>query len=467
VRSARVLVAVTAFLLLLGGIAATPASAIDGPTVDLRISASVPAGPYLVEESLPVDLTVTNTGNVPSGNFRATLTNIAGSGFDIPDDSWGALNPYGPGTSLMPGETRAFQVHGKVSTGWSGPPQVRFEVSGPEDANPADNQTEITIPMVSPDTRETVDGLVFADKDENGSASPEEGLAGIKVVLTRGSVSYEKITDAEGKFSFADIPVGVEYYLATRDMPSDWYIPDGGKMLRLDGSGANTGLTFRALRPLSASLHATMKLDKKSYPVGATARLTVKLTNSSTQPIIGIEAACDRGGFERDLEITQAAWGELASQGAGATVEPGQTRTFVVSGTVPAIAGNFGYLIQGCDFNLDASFPEHGPEASAAAKVPGMRGSTTGLLFHDDNGNGRADPGEGLADQELVLTDRDAGCVITGRTDATGRATVTGPAGRYHLRIAGPWKILERDAELYLVAAPVNLGAWTIPAAHG
>lgn len=459
-RAARILAATGVLSLLLGGLAATPAVAQPGPTVDLRVTASVPGGPYFVGEYFPVRVDVTNLGNVPSNGAFGSLANIGGSTFTV--DSWGELHPGGRGLYVMPGETRTATVYGRVNSAWSGSPQVRIGVLGPDEANPADNEAELTLPMVAPGTKDTVGGQLFGDKDGNGSASPGEGLPGIKVVLESiyDHVPFERTTDAEGRFQFTDIPIGRDYYLDTPAMPKEWYVPGGPGPLRLDGSGTNTNAQLLARRPLSADLSATSYLDKTSYTAGATAKLTVKLTNTSPLPIAGLISGCDRIGDGRDLDIPPANWGELAYGGAGATVLAGQTRTFVISGTVRDYSAKWGFLQQHCDFSRNDEELGGAPRADDDAKVTGLQGTSTGDYYHDDNANHQLDAGEGLADTKLVLTDVHNGRIIAARTDANGRTTATGPAGRYRVQIIGPWRVLDSYTDLYLTAPPIHMNGW-------
>jgi hypothetical protein len=459
-RAARILAATGVLSLVLGGLAATPAVAQPGPTVDLQVTASVDDGPRFIGEYLSFLVHVTNVGNMPSNSAYGSLTNVAGSTFTV--ESWGELHPGGSGLNVMPGETRTVRVYGLVKSPWSGSPRVRVGVLGPHEVNPADNETELTVPVIDPDTKDTIGGQLFADKDGNGSASPGEGLPGIKVVLemiTNG-VPYERTTDTEGRFSFTDVPVGADYYLSTPSMPKEWYVPDMPGGFRLDGSGTNTNVQLLARRPLSADLSATSYLDKKSYVAGETAKLVIKLTNTSSLPISGITSGCDRAGNWRDLDITQANWGELAYQGAGATIPGGQTRTFVIPGTVSDASAKWGFVEQYCDFTQHDHDLDGVPETGVEAKVTGLQGATTGEYFHDDNANHQLDAGEGLADTKLVLTDVHNGRIIAARTDANGRTTATGPAGRYRVQIIGPWRVLDDYTDLYLTPPPNYMDGW-------
>jgi hypothetical protein len=88
-------------------------------------------------------------------------------------------------------------------------------------------------------------------------------------------VVAERTTDADGRFSVTDIPVGTDYYVTATGLSREWYVPNNDKSFRLDGSGANNGLSFLARRPLSADLSATTYLDKKSYVADDPAQLVI------------------------------------------------------------------------------------------------------------------------------------------------------------------------------------------------
>jgi hypothetical protein len=188
--------------------------------------------------------------------------------------------------------------------------------------------------------------------------------------------------------------------------------------------------------------------------------MTVTLSNSGNRPITGIHAACDRGDSGRSLDITDVEWGELAYSGTGATVQPDQTREFLVAATVRPITANWGFLRQDCDFSQSDEYLDGAPQDARAAKVTGMNGTTTGTLFTDTNGNGTVDTGEGLAEQLVRLTDMDSGHQFTARTDATGVVTLADAAGRYRMTILGPWALVDAGDTFNVVAPPLDSDHW-------
>jgi len=209
---------------------------------------------------------------------------------------------------------------------------------------------------------------------------------------------------------------------------------------------------LRAVRPLAETVHANLALDRETYRAGDSALVTISLTNTGPRPVTGVFAACDGIGYGRDLDITPAGWGELAYGGPGATIQPGETRTFRVPGTVRDVSGSWGFLEEYCDFPRDEDF-SGSPRGEDTAKVTGRTGTSAGRIV--------TETGEGLPGQQVEATDVDTGSVVTATTDADGRLTVTGSAGRYRLSVPGPW-VLSGDQPVYVVAAPLNRDGWVL-----
>jgi hypothetical protein len=321
---------------------------------------------------------------------------------------------------------------------------------------------------VSPDITETVAGEVFGDANLDQHPSPGEGLAGVKVDLRPAFGLGQPLTvtsDETGHFSFAAVPAG-RYSLETSNAPGGWILPLDNRQVRVDGTNTNGAADVRAERPLTESLRVKMKFDKKTYTGGDTAVLTVSLTNFGKRLLTGIHASCDRVGDQRDLLISAAGWGELYWDSPGATIKPGQTRNIKVTGTIRDITMNIGRLGQYCDFEPDDTYLAGAPQAGASAKVTGLDGVSPGVFFHDDNGNHTPDAGEGLANEQLRLTDIDNGHVLTATTDATGNVGFTGPAGLYRITVLGPWKLPADNNLAALVAPPLRPLGWTFGVTH-
>jgi hypothetical protein len=434
----RAIGVLTVLSLLFGGLLVAPASAAEA----LQVTASVTGGPFVVgdQESIPVTLTVTNT-STEERRVWGRVTHLEGSRFNVRGDSWGDLDPFGDGAVLAPGQTRTYHLIGYV-TEWAGQPRFMIGVWRPTPNIPEIAETEVTFQLIPADQTDAIRGLVFADANENSTADPGEERAGITVRLERDfSPIREVVTGADGRFTFADLPVGF-YELHYESVPDGWLLPSYTPV-RLDGTGSATDLKVRARRPLSESLQASVALDSTAYAAGESARLTVTLTNTGQYPKTGLYAGCDRLGTQFHLLVDQEAWGELAYGGPGATVQPGQTRVFTVAGTVPALGDHFGVVSVVCDFGDDEWYVSGAAEAPPLyAKVRSDKTvDTFGTVFHDRDGDYVVDEGEAVTNTKVGLRD-----VTTGRetvvavTDAEGRLDYTDvPVGRYTAQIYGPW----------------------------
>jgi hypothetical protein len=433
--------------LLFGGLLVAPAAA----EAALRVTASVSGGPFLVgrQEPIPVTLTVTNSGT-EERRVWGRVSTVEGSPFSVEGASWRDLDPYGDGAVLAPGETRTYDLIGHVSE-WAGQPRIMIGVWRPTPNLPEIAETELTFQLVPGDLTDTVGGRVFADADENGTAGPGEELAGITVRLTRDySPIGEAVSGADGRFTFADVPVGV-YELEYGPAPDGWLLPYSTSA-RADGKGSAADVVVRARRPISESLRATVALDRKTYAAGSPARLTVTLTNTGRYPVSGLYAGCDRLGTQFHLLVTEEAWGELAYGGPGATVLPGRTRTFSVAGTVPERADYFGVVSVVCDFGDDEQYV--GLAAAAPPLYVKVRSDktadTAGVVFHDRDDDYVVDDGEAVTDTRVALRDVTTGCLTAvATTDAAGRLSYADvPVGRYDVRISGPWTPLDGVIEV-------------------
>lgn len=462
-KTARVL---AVLLLLFGGLLVAPANAQTG----LRVTASVTGGPFVVgnQESIPVTLTVTN-GSTEERRVWGRVRNIEGSPFHVRGDTWRDLDPGGAGAVLAAGQTKTYDLIGYV-TEWSGQPRIMIGVWRPTPNIPEIAETELTFQVVPGDQTETVGGLVFTDANENCTADPGEQLPGIKVRLARGwSPIRETVSGPDGRFVFADVPVGF-YELLYDSAPGGWLLPSV-TFLRLDGTGTATDLRIRARRPISESLRASVALDRNIYAAGDSARLTVALTNTGRYPLTGLYAGCDRLGSQYHLLVTQEAWGELAYGGPGATVQPGQTRVFTVAGTVPERADYFGVVSAICDFGDDELYLEGAAQASPVyVKVRSDKTADTfGDVFHDKDNDYVVDEGEAVTKTRVGLRDVTTGRVTAvATTDATGRLDYTDvPVGRYTAQIFGPWTPLYGVVEVAADPHTVAFGSLRVEPRHG
>jgi SdrD B-like protein/carboxypeptidase family protein len=432
VTSAAVLVAIVGF--------AVPASAED---YDLRGTAVVEGGPYLPGEPVTVKYTVTNAGTRGVYYSHGIADHLGGTRFWV-DSGWGDLGPGGFGASFVPGETREYLLTGRLTGPLDGDSRFRLSVSLLDGVTPPLAPAEVTVRAASGTT--TIGGQAYADADEDGVADPGEELAGVQVQL---NWTETRTTGADGRYSFPDLPPG-QYDVYPAGAPGGWIV-GGGTSVRADGTTPVVDVPLRALRPLSETLHAEVALDKDTYRVGDPAVLTVQLANTGSRVISGVYGACDRGDIGRSLDITSAGWGELDYFGAGATIRPGETRTFQVPGTVTERAGRWGVLEQICDFTRDEAYHEGTPDARDTAKILGTEGTSRGRIV--------SETGEGVAGQLVTATDIDNGQVLTATTDADGNLTIAGSTGRYRLSVADPW-VLVGEQQVYVASEAMNQNGW-------
>ncbi|WP_037308309.1 SdrD B-like domain-containing protein [Amycolatopsis orientalis] len=457
--SVRALGALTAAFTLAGLATAMPASAETGP--DLRVTATVQGGHWLPNDQIPIDVTITNVGDVKAEGVKGQVWMYAGPYFSIWPNAWGDLYDRGAGASFAPGETRTYRVHGTVGTLDQGDPVFRVRVIGTADADESDNAPEVTAGLVPAGTTDRVAGHLYGDADHDGRPSHGEDLAGVEIRLRSGGPGVtERVTttDDTGRFTFDGVPVDRYYSVYFESFPSGWVNPSFGP-LRVDGTGQHTALEIRAGRPLTDSLQASARLDKASYAVGETATGTVTITNVSDRRLTNLWVGCDPVGAGTHLVMPPGQWGDFDPAKQAGVLTPGQRVELTASGKVTDKSSYTGQAHLTC--YIAAGNDTSGPVAETASKVPGKRVDDRGQVWTDKNGNARVDTGEGVPNLTVALVTKDNRLVSLARTDTNGFATFPQVGvGTYRLRVAGAWKSIG-DTETYVIAPPYRLGDWS------
>ncbi|WP_241832870.1 hypothetical protein [Amycolatopsis sp. CB00013] len=446
----------TVALTVTGVLAATPASAEPGP--NLKVTATVQQGRWLPTDSIPIDLTITNTGDATAQQVKGYDSPQSGEYFQFAQNTWGDLEYRGNGTTFAPGESRTYRLHGSVGSLASGDPVLEIRVSGSAEADPSDNFTTVTVGLVPAGTTERVAGHLYADANRDGLPSPGEDVAGAQARIGGPGIPQDlvSVTDANGRFVIDGVPAGTQRYLFFWGLPDGWLVPYR-PALRIDGSGPHTGIDNPIKRPLSEAIQASITLDKTSYQPGDAVKATVTLTNVGTVPLTGLYAACDPVGAANAVEVTPSNWGPFSPLTQAGSLAPGQRLVLDVAGKVPAKAPYFGSTHLHCLFEGKTHL--NGPGATGQAKAPGMSGDSRGQLWQDKNGNYRPDPGEGLSNTTVTLTrEGDKRLVSFARTDADGFATFRNVAmGEYLLHVTGSWRPAEHSM-IYHYAPPHDFG---------
>ncbi|SDZ30724.1 hypothetical protein SAMN05421504_11298 [Amycolatopsis xylanica] len=431
-----------------------PAWAAEGP--DLRVTASV-EGSYVVGQTVPIKLTVTNVGTKTATAAKGRSTFVSGSKLFLPSFEWKEFNPAPPntGATLAPGATKELVLKAQLDKWGGGDATVKLAVTTPGDVTPADNEVVLTVPIVSPATKGTVSGVVYGDADRDGQAGAGEVLkdAHLKLTGDRATPAIEATTDEQGRFSVAEVPARL-YSLDYLVLPGGWV--GGTIQVAVDGSGKSEDLRLRAVRPLTEILSAKADFHEDSYQPGDVAHLTITLTNSGTADLRTIHAGCDHVGHQAHLKNWDdpAYWGDLAIPAAGVTVAAGETKSFEVSGTVSQAALEDGTVYVACDFSDDPYYSGDTPSIYERARVPGLTANAHGTVYQDLNGNGEVDPGEPVEGVQVDLPDPQTGEVLASATsDEQGTfAFTTAPRGNYAPIVRAPWSLVdERES---VVVAP-------------
>jgi hypothetical protein len=364
---------------------------------------------YRVGDPVRVTVVLSNRGERELTGVTAHCAGtVTDAGMLRGGPGWGLLAEGGPGVTVPPGPpfgmptTRSFTAtetvpaaaadFGRVSAFCS------FSAAGylPDDRTFDDTSARVA------GTPASGHGQVFQDGNGNGWPDAGEGLAGATVVLTdqdTGTAVARPVTDAAGGFTADGLPPG------TYD-------------LRVDGLwkprfGTNWFQFRVAAVPLSSSqnypvvpgmerenrlpnLKAFAAFDKPAYNSGDPVNVRISVTNIGDGAAEGVHAlAC---GGQAGVSCDPNRLGDLYQPMPGmpgVRIEPGETRTAEISGKVwEAYAGVLTFGISFETTNGDVN-----PWNNTFRMIVPMtatRGSYSGILYGDRNGNGLRDAGEEL-----------------------------------------------------------------------
>ncbi|GGU22141.1 SdrD B-like domain-containing protein [Lentzea flava] len=398
---------------------------------------------YESHETVRFWLTVTNVGGASAEHVKLGFPILD---VNTPEDAWGDFAYRGAGIRLAPGESRTFEATGTIREYRDGKLVLwgSIDYDGRPDVHQSGYRGEVAVVQ----TKGSINGVVYTDKNRNGQQDAGEAAAGAVVEANGGApYGYFKTTaDADGRFSFKDIPSG-DYYVGYT-LADGWvvHVDNSGSKPRVQ-PGAAVELVARAERPYNESLSATLTLDKDVYQVGDKAVMTITLTNSGDQALSNIYAWCNRIGDENQLGgrpggADLSGWGDLIPPGKGVTIGAGETKTFIATEAVPQAAFVYGRVIASCGFAPYAGWNTDAAEAHDTASVPGGFGSLNGDLYYDRNTNWTVDEGEAIGNTRIVLRDRETGAEVAETvSDDKGHYRFDRvPAGDWVAKIDGPWK---------------------------
>ncbi len=434
-----------------------PDAAGQGKLANLKVSASFDQDAYTSDQPVKATVTITNIGSAAAKNVR--LLTSHSSNYWTETGGWGELD-YSRGATVEAGQTRTFEFVGNAMSMTGEAATVVFEgrlYADPQDLNWDNNSffAHASLTSVVGD----YSGVVYADKNGNGSADKGEGLGGVEVSANGGRpLSYRwTTTDAEGRFAFDDLRAGL--YTVYFSESDDGWIPvgesgEGHDRFTLTAEGRKD-VAVRAVRPLKDVLSGALEFAADSYKVGDTANAVVTLTNSGTTKLTGIRANCWSGDGYHD---NTRGWFPIGDTDPGADLEPGETLPLQVADIITTYDRDLGYHEVGCEFVADGHPDAGTPRAWDSVLVLGALGAKSGELVHDANGDWEISDDERITGAKVQLVDLATDKAIAEtHTDASGRFTFRDvQAGRYRVHVVGPWAFRWEDDALFSVYAGDN-----------
>lgn len=413
---------------------AVPAVAQDQ---NLRTTVEFTKAAYVsTDEDIRFTLTVENTGTASATDVHVTT--------DLEIDQLGVL--AAPGTTLAPGERVSVEVR---VLSWQPTDRLRVRV---ETWAADQQQGEQTAEAPMTTLRGSVSGIAYGDLDGDHVIDPGEELAGgIVSVSGRLPLHAEDVrVGPGGVFTIPDLPAG--HYAVSAELSPLWQVTTE----TLDVPNGPTTWVIRAVRYVKPAMAASATLDRDSYPLGATVREHVVVTNTGTTDLVRVVASCDEN---KSNMLSANAWGELSPEN-GVTLRPGETRTYDFTDVVPPNADRYGFIVLNCWFFVDDG--QMGAETIDQATVPGRTGSVTGELCQPV-----AVPCVPVPGLEVLLMDDALHVVARTVAGPDGRFEIPAvPAGRYQIRFIGPWR-LAPDADTHFPAMAEQTIHWRLDVVPG
>jgi LPXTG-motif cell wall-anchored protein len=415
---------------------ATPAAATpDG--ADLTVTVAFDKTEYLAYEEITVSLVITNIGTAPATGVTFDYESTESFGPSGWPPGWAAFYPDTGGVVVEPGQRIELPATFTLVRETGDVLRTTFEVRTQDPETDTTNNTATAEATIVNRTADLV-GTLYGDRDGDRQFDQGEALSGVQVRASSGEALAR--TAADGRFTIPNLPEG--HYMLMLGLPAGWQ-PDESVHVEVRVGGGE--VLVRAARDSSA-LRGTISFDKPAYAVGDTIRERVTLTNTGTTDLAGVTARCVEGAAPNQL--SGMGWGDLVHyEKPGVTVRAGETRTFEFTDVVPPGGRLFGFITITCWFGTGFMYYE-GPEVMARAEVPGGKGATGGVLYHDRDTDNEPDADEVVAGVKVYLVDSDGEVAGRSVTDERGHFLFADvPANKYYLRLAGRWKLRD-DAGL-------------------
>ncbi|MBD1889535.1 SdrD B-like domain-containing protein [Coleofasciculus sp. FACHB-SPT9] len=361
-----------------------------------------------------INLTATGT------NANYTVQLLDASGKALPDtDSNGV-----PDTGILtPGQTGNFILRVTPNAGATTADTTQINAVSFMDnkVDPANNTTQFVnkTTTITPSSTGSIGDLVFNDLNANGTQdSGEPGLANVTITLrdANGNVIATTTTDANGNYSFPNLPAGG--YTVTATNPAGFNITTGSNQVPVNLAAGQTvnNVDFGYSQPSGGTIGDRVFNDLDSdgtqdpnEPGMSGVTVTLKDANGN----VIATATTDANGNYSFTNLPAGSYTVDATDPAGFTLTTGNDPF-----SVNLAAGQ---TVNNVDFGY---------------RQPG--GKIGDLVFNDTNGNGTQDPGEpGLAGVTVTLTGPSG--TLTTTTDANGNYNFSNlPAGSYSITVTDP-----------------------------
>jgi hypothetical protein len=367
----------------------TPNASEPATVQPLQVCASFDKVGYESGDTVKLTVSVTNLGDATAPNVYLPFLGIAGSSFRSFGSGLDQNGLVRDGIDLPAGATVIVETDGYAAEPASGVVQYGSQIDEGTFVRNGSTGRYSFGPDV--DITSTVTSVT---NGYNGQVLTDAGdaLAGVSFTLTGpfdginglAGQEYSATTDGQGEFQFTGLPAG--QYTVAVNAPAGWVVPtsptpQGGDVVTVDGSPANTNVAYSARRPLSETLHAAIAFDKKNYQVGDIANLTVTLTNTGSTDLHGIQADCNHYGSSEDISGTGAGWDALSS--AGVDVPAGEVTTLHLAELIPTRQAN-GTIYAECMFGPDVRYfvsTSDFPDPTATATVTEATGPTANFTM--------------------------------------------------------------------------------------
>ncbi|WP_052684455.1 SdrD B-like domain-containing protein [Lentzea aerocolonigenes] len=308
-----------------------------------------------------------------------------------------------------------------------------------------------------------VSGVVYADKNRNGSQDPGEAFPDQRIMLA-GSVDnswHETTSDADGNFAFTGLTPGV-YRLRFYEKNSldDGWVVHFAKPTDADltvKANEMTKAVVRAERAYSEQITATATLDRDSYRLPAAAKITLKLVNNTDRRINNIKALCNENLAPHALG-QGSGWDALVANGV--SLDAGKQIRISIDEEIPEAASKNGLVTLDCRFAPNVGWTLDGPSVHAEAKASGGVGAYTMQLGEDRNANSRIDADEVERGVKVLLLNPITGEQVAEVTsDADGKVEFGGQQiGEYRAVVLGSWMFADPGQQLVRITGQGGSG---------